>query len=70
MEPQEIVFESSDPNSIIYKFRPNLTPRQIFLLKPTQKHSKTSNKRSKSNAKAFEKPTKTLENPLETLKII
>ena len=32
MEPQEIVFESSDPNSIIHKFRPNLTPRQIFLL--------------------------------------
>ena len=32
MEPREIVFKSSDPNSIIHKFRPNLTPRQIFLL--------------------------------------
>lgn len=32
MEPFEIIFHSDDPNSIINSFRPNLTPRQIFLL--------------------------------------
>lgn len=30
--PKEIKFEEKDKNSIIHQFRPNLTPRQIFLL--------------------------------------
>lgn len=32
LEPKEIIFTSSDPSSIIHDFRPNLTPRQMFLL--------------------------------------
>lgn len=32
MDPVTIIFHSDDSNSLINKFRPNLTPRQIFLL--------------------------------------